>query len=247
MSENAEFEPVADAAADVVDVPVDVSVDVSVGDAETAPALVADEQLLASHDLARSALLDITPESTIGDAAGYTVEGEHVLSLRFENRMLGYPGWFWTVTIARVEGSEPTVLETELMPGENALLAPDWVPWAERLADYQAAQVAAAEARLAAGVPDDEDSDELDDLDELDDVDEENFETDGSAILHSGDVDGVDIDLADESRGSDDDSDDDDDFDEDHDDDRDSQQHDEFVDATFIGDADDPEGADRSY
>ena len=236
MSESAEAKPVADAAADVVDVP-------------EAPALVADEQLLASHDLARAALLDITPESTIGDAAGYTVEGEHVLSLRFENKMLGYPGWFWTVTIARVEGSEPTVLETELMPGENALLAPDWVPWAERLADYQAAQTAAAEARLAAGVSDDdEDDDDSDELDELDDVDEEDFETDGSAILHSGDVDGVDIDLADESnRDADDDSDDDDDFDEDHDDDRDSEQHDEFVDSTFIGDADDPEGADRSY
>ena len=235
MSENAEAKPVADAAADVVDVP-------------EAPALVADEQLLASHDLARAALLDITPESTIGDAAGYTVEGEHVLSLRFENKMLGYPGWFWTVTIARVEGSEPTVLETELMPGENALLAPDWVPWAERLADYQAAQTAAAEARLAAGVSDDdEDDDDSDELDELDDVDEEDFETDGSAILHSGDVDGVDIDLADESRDADDDSDDDDDFDEDHDDDRDSEQHDEFVDSTLIGDADDPEGADRSY
>ena len=236
MSENAEAKPVADAAADVVDVP-------------EAPALVADEQLLASHDLARAALLDITPESTIGDAAGYTVEGEHVLSLRFENKMLGYPGWFWTVTIARVEGSEPTVLETELMPGENALLAPDWVPWAERLADYQAAQTAAAEARLAAGVSDDdEDDDDSDERDELDDVDEEDFETDGSAILHSGDVDGVDIDLADESnRDADDDSDDDDDFDEDHDDDRDSAQHDEPVDSTHTGDADDPEGAERSY
>ena len=231
MSESAEAKPVADAAADVVDVP-------------EAPALVADEQLLASHDLARAALLDITPESTIGDAAGYTVEGEHVLSLRFENKMLGYPGWFWTVTIARVEGSEPTVLETELMPGEHALLAPDWVPWAERLADYQAAQVAAAAARLAAGEPEDDDEDS-DELDELDDVDEDDFETDGSAILHSGDVDGVDIDLADESNREAEL--DDDDFDEDHDDDRDSQQHDKFDDSTYIGDADDPEGADRSY
>ena len=240
MSENAEVEPVADAAAEVADAPV---ADAPVLDA---PELVADEQLLASHDLARSALLDITPEYNIGDAAGYTVEGEHVLSLRFENNMRGYPGWFWTVTIARVEGSEPTVLETELMPGEHALLAPDWVPWAERLADYQAAQVAAAAARLAAGEPDDEDDDEdSDELDELDDVDEDDFETDGSAILHSGDVDGVDIDLADESNREAEL--DDDDFDEDHDDDRDSQQHDKFDDSTYSGDADDPEGADRSY
>ena len=63
-------------------------------------------------------------------------------------------------TIARVDDGEPTVLETELMPGEAALLAPEWVPWSERLADYRAAQDAAAaaarEAAEAEGSADDE-------------------------------------------------------------------------------------------
>jgi hypothetical protein len=54
--------------------------------------------------------------------------------------MSGYPGWHWTVSVAKVEGSEPTALEVELMPGNGALLAPDWVPWSDRLAEYQAAQ-----------------------------------------------------------------------------------------------------------
>ena len=90
----------------------------------------ADERLLAAHDLALAALHEITPATTVGPAAGYTLEEGGVVSLRFENTMLGYPGWFWTVSVAVVEGSEPTVLEAELLPGDGALLAPEWVPWA---------------------------------------------------------------------------------------------------------------------
>ena len=72
------------------------------------------------------------------------------MSLRFENRLPGYPGWYWTVTVARVEDEEPTVLELELLPGDGALLAPEWVPWAERLADYRAHQVELAAQAAAA-------------------------------------------------------------------------------------------------
>ncbi|WP_309069713.1 DUF3027 domain-containing protein, partial [Microbacterium sp.] len=111
-----------------------------------------DRRLLEAHDLALAALHEITPASTVGEAAGYAVEPDGVVSLRFANTLLGYPGWFWTVSLAVVEGSEPTVLEAELLPGDDALLAPEWVPWAVRLKEYQAAQAAAAEA---AAVPDD--------------------------------------------------------------------------------------------
>ncbi len=120
--------------------------------AETAdPVLLADPALLDAHDIAVAALREVTPASTIGEPAGYRVEAEGVVSLRFANRLAGYPGWFWTVSLARLEDAEPTVLEVELLPGDGALLAPDWVPWAERLADYQAAQVALAELALAEG------------------------------------------------------------------------------------------------
>ena len=161
-----------------------------------------DESLLATHDLARAALLEITPAATVGEPAGYTIEAGDVVSLRFENRMPGYPGWYWTVSVAKVADAEPTVLEVELLPGGTALLAPDWVPWAERLADYQAAQVALAdgESHDDADLDDDED-DELDDLDDLDAAD---FDNDGSPILHSGDLDGVDIDELDEDAPRDD-------------------------------------------
>jgi hypothetical protein len=165
----------------------------------------ADARLLDAHDLALAALAEITPASTVGPAAGYLAEEDGSVSLRFENRLAGYPGWFWTVTVARVEGEEPTVLEIELLPGDGALLAPEWVPWAERLAEYRAHQVELAEAAAAAGeVATGEDelgAEEDEDLDD-DDLDDDD---DGEAdILHAGDLDGVDIDELDDA-GTDDD------------------------------------------
>ena len=121
-----------------------------------------DPALLAAHDLALAALHEITPVATVGSAAGYTVEADGVVSLRFETTLRGYPGWFWTVSVARVGEDQPTVLEVELLPGEEALLAPEWVPWAVRLADYQAAQAALA-AEAASGDEDDDSDAGVDD------------------------------------------------------------------------------------
>lgn len=186
------------------------------------PEIPFDPSLLDARELALAALAEITPESTVGDAAGYRAEGDGVVSLRFDNRLAGYPGWFWTVTIARVEDAEPTVLEVELLPGDGALLAPEWVPWAERLAEYQAAQEAAAQAAAEAGDDEsDDDEEDEDDLDDVDDLDAADFDDDGSPILHAGDVDGVDIDeLADDDEDSDDE-------DEDESDDEDEDESDE--------------------
>lgn len=175
-----------------------------------------DERLIGAHDLALAALHEITPASTVGPAAGYTAEDDGAVSLRFHTRLAGYPGWFWTVSVAVVDDSEPTVLEVELLPGDGALLAPDWVPWATRLAEYQAAQAAAAvddDSDDDDEDADDDDSDEEDSDDEDDSDDEE-----PKARFHAGDLDGVDIDEldathtddpADDDEAEDDESDDD--------------------------------------
>ncbi len=165
---------------------------------------IPDERLIGAHDLALAALHEITPAATVGAPVGHTVEEGGVVSLRFANLQPGYPSWFWTVSLAVVEDAEPTVLEVELLPGEGALLAPEWVPWAERLADYQAAQAAAATDDDADDDEDEDDEDLDDELDELDDLDAEEFDADGSSILHAGDVDGVDIDTLDEDATDDD-------------------------------------------
>ena len=193
----------------------------------------ADPRLTDAHDLALSALHEITPASTVGPPAGYLVEDDGSVSLRFENRLPGYPGWYWTVTVARVEDAEPTVLEVELMPADGALLAPEWVPWAERLAEYRAHQVELAELAAASAAEasesddadsddadsDDDDSDDADsddDDEDDDDLDDDDDDPSASRVLHAGDLDGVDIDELDESAQDDDsDEDDSDDSDED--------------------------------
>ncbi|MBF4584410.1 DUF3027 domain-containing protein [Curtobacterium sp. VKM Ac-2865] len=150
--------------------------------------------------LARKALLEVTEESTVGSFAGTTDEGDGVVSVLFANRMAGYPGWRWTVSVAHVEGEDPSVLEVELMPGDGSLLAPEWVPWSERLADYRAAQEGVDEADV------DESDDDSDD--EADDDEDEDFD----------DADESDDDESDDDADDDDDEADDDDFDDDEDD-----------------------------
>ena len=103
----------------------------------------------------------------------------------FESTLRGYVGWFWSVTIYQPEGQEPTISEVVMMPGDGALIAPKWVPWSERLADYKALQAeleaqAAAEAAEAAEALGDEAVDEVDvdaDEEELELVDAPEEET----------------------------------------------------------------------
>ncbi|MFT4030288.1 MAG: DUF3027 domain-containing protein [Protaetiibacter sp.] len=119
--------------------------------------------------VAREALREITPDATVGELVAQQGEGAHVTTLSFATTMPGYPGWRWTVSVAELPGEAPSVLEVELLPGEGALLAPDWVPWSERLEEYRAAQGAAAGAGLAEEGEFDEDEDDLDDDFDLDD------------------------------------------------------------------------------
>jgi len=181
------------------------------------------DALTAAQLLARTALLEITPESTIGAAAGQIDEGDGVVSYLFENEMSGYPGWKWTVTVATVEGAEPTVLETELTPAEGALLAPEWVPWEDRMDEQRAAASADDDESDDDADDDDEESDEddsddaededddNDDDDDSDDDDDEDEDDDVRPVLHAGDLDGVDIDELDETNADSDDDESDDD------------------------------------
>ena len=178
-------------------------------DAPAEPSLVpepiADEVLLGAVDVARAALIEITPAATIGAPVGHLVEGERVLSLLFENRMPGYPGWFWTVSLSREpDSSEVNVLEAELMPGDDALLAPDWVPWADRLAEYQAQKKAEREAAAAAGEPEPDDDFLSDDVDSEEDSDDDLDDGEDDEDDESDDDD--DLDVADLNDFDDDDA-----------------------------------------
>ena len=88
----------------------------------------------AAVDLARAAAEEVAESGQVGEALGVMAEGERVVTHRFTSLAPGYRGWHWAVTVARASRSRVvTVDETVLLPGAEALLAPEWVPWSERL------------------------------------------------------------------------------------------------------------------
>ncbi|MDY0911589.1 DUF3027 domain-containing protein [Rathayibacter festucae] len=199
------------------------------GEPEPEPVHELDVVLAGSEDRAREALLDITTADTIGELIATLAQGEHVVSLQFTNLMRGYPGWLWTATLSRIDESEDVnVLEVELLPGEGSVLAPDWVPWSVRLADYRAAQDASGER-------DETEDDEYDD----DTVVDGDAEADEDEILDDDDEaddDDVTDDADDEDADDDTDENDSDEDDSDEDEDEDDVDGEEAV-------ADDATGA----
>ena len=89
---------------------------------------------LAAIELARHALEEVTDPITVGEYVAAAPDAERLVTHLFDCTLSGYRGWRWAVTLSRVpRGRTATVCEVELLPGEEALLAPAWVPWAERL------------------------------------------------------------------------------------------------------------------
>ncbi|GHD10557.1 DUF3027 domain-containing protein [Zhihengliuella salsuginis] len=111
-----------------------------------------DAVLAADVAAARGALVPLVPEAQVGAHLGVSAEGDRLVLHRFEARVRGYAGWHWYVTLARgPRVKSATVCDSGLVPGERALLAPAWVPWAERVAPEELAeQKARDEAEAAA-------------------------------------------------------------------------------------------------
>jgi hypothetical protein len=85
-------------------------------------------------DAARTALVDQVGAAFVGDHLGCTAEDERVVTHFFASTQGGYGGWRWSVTVARASRhKDVTIDEVVLLPGDNAILAPEWVPWKERI------------------------------------------------------------------------------------------------------------------
>ena len=86
-------------------------------------------------DLARAAVVSVAPAEHVGEHLGVVAEDERVVTHRFACLAPGYRGWEWAVTVARAPRARTaTVDELALLPGADALVAPPWVPWSERVA-----------------------------------------------------------------------------------------------------------------
>ncbi|WP_131741344.1 DUF3027 domain-containing protein [Actinomadura roseirufa] len=85
-------------------------------------------------DLARAAAEDTARPVPVGEHLGLRAEGDRVVTHDFASLDPAYRGWRWAVTVTRASRAKVvTVSEVVLLPGEDALLAPTWVPWLDRL------------------------------------------------------------------------------------------------------------------
>jgi hypothetical protein len=150
------------------------------------------------EELARAALLEVTDPRTVGPLVEEVDEGDGVVSLLFASNLPGYLGWKWTVSVAKIGDADPTVLESELVPGDGSLLAPEWLPWSDRL----------DQSNVTAAVDSDDENEDAEDDDDDDLVDEEDL----VGGLGRDAYDGVDVDsVLDEDEDEDDDDEDEDD------------------------------------
>lgn len=94
-----------------------------------------DTVLVDAVDVARAAVQEVADRAEhIGEHQNAVTVADRFVEHRFECALPGYRGWHWTVTLSRIPRSrKATVCEVELLPGDEAILAPDWLPWAERL------------------------------------------------------------------------------------------------------------------
>jgi len=89
--------------------------------------------------LARAAAVEESGNADlVGEYLGASIDDDVAVTAAFAAADRGYRGWYWSVTIAIVgfgtAAPEPaTVSEVVLLPGEQALRAPAWVPWDQRI------------------------------------------------------------------------------------------------------------------
>lgn len=107
------------------------------GSAPRARRVVKDSVAAAAVDLARDAALEVAGEGQVGEHLGSSADpaaGERVVVHRFACTAAGYRGWAWSVVVARAPRSKTaTVSEVVLLPADDAVVAPSWLPWAQRL------------------------------------------------------------------------------------------------------------------
>ena len=113
------------------------SVTESTEDGSAAPAIERSADLEAvltgAVEQARAAIVEHRGD-TVGDYLGATFDDSTAATHRFLANLPGYQGWQWAVVVAAHPGADhATISEVVLVPGPTALLAPQWVPWNERL------------------------------------------------------------------------------------------------------------------
>ncbi|MBX7474881.1 DUF3027 domain-containing protein, partial [Streptomyces sp. MAG02] len=94
----------------------------------------ADPTIARAVDEAREAAEFEARDFGVGDYLGAVVDGERMLTHLFECTHPGYRGWRWAVSMVRASRARNvSVSEVCLIPGDDSLVPPAWVPWRDRL------------------------------------------------------------------------------------------------------------------
>ncbi|HEY4457561.1 MAG TPA: DUF3027 domain-containing protein [Pseudonocardiaceae bacterium] len=93
-----------------------------------------DPELAAAVEVARAAAIEEAGGEPIGVHVGVEPENGGAATHLFEATVPGYRGWRWAVTVSHAgAGEDVTISEVVLLPGPDALTAPSWVPWQDRV------------------------------------------------------------------------------------------------------------------
>lgn len=164
--------------------------------------------------LARQAAIQAGGPGAVGELIERIEESEPgVVTYTFDSKLKGYVGWRWSVSLF-FEGEQVSISEVNLVAGEQSILAPQWVPWSERLADYKALQAAleqqaaeeaaeAAEAEALAAAEasegnepieagEDVEEDEDDGFDEVEEIEESAADSSGVPVSENAEDDSED-------------------------------------------------------
>ena len=90
------------------------------------------ERLASGADVARAAVEEFATDG-VGEHLGCVVDAPFTTTHRFASDLAGYRGWYWACVLALVPGGDLTVDEISLLPGADAVVAPEWVPWEKRI------------------------------------------------------------------------------------------------------------------
>ena len=110
-----------------------------VAPAKTYPAVINIEvnksDIFGALDLAKKAAVEDAGKSEyVGEFYSVDSDEERIATYLFEAKLPGYHGWRWGVTVAKIDdASKPTICDVVLLPGTQALLAPNWVPYSQRI------------------------------------------------------------------------------------------------------------------
>jgi hypothetical protein len=86
--------------------------------------------------IAKQAVIEDAGKSEyVGEFYSIDSDEERVATYLFHAKLPGYSGWMWAVTVAKVDEMSPaTICDVVLLPGTKSLLAPNWVPYSQRIA-----------------------------------------------------------------------------------------------------------------